>query len=196
MIGVTGGYASGKSLVAGALQAHGACLIDCDALAREVVAPGTPGLASTVEKFGKDILLTDGSLDRKKLGAIVFTDEGKRKLLESILHPIIRARVFELAAAELDKNPGSAIVVEAAVMFESGLSDAIGVKIVVTCPRETQIQRGMRRDWISRDDAVKRIAAQWPLEKKASLADYVIDNGGPAEATLAQVEEVWNKISS
>jgi dephospho-CoA kinase len=193
LIGLTGGIASGKSTVSEILERLGAQIIDADVLAREVVGKGSEGLHQVVSAFGRHLLLPDGTLDRKKLGEIVFADEAKRKQLEAITHPLIFARFSELTqAAEARGEP--AVIYDAPLLIERGLHRSMNIVVVVWVPRDVQIDRLMARDGIDRGAAELRLAAQMPLDDKRAVADYVIDNSRTAEHTDAQVQFVWRQI--
>ncbi|MGK7344821.1 MAG: dephospho-CoA kinase [Candidatus Nitrospinota bacterium M3_3B_026] len=195
LIGLTGGYATGKSSVCSMLVKMGAELIDCDLLAREVVAPGTDGLKKVAERFGEDVMNPDGTLNRRELADIIFTDAESRRGLEAILHPLIRELVFKRAKERLSRDPGAVVVVEAALLFESGLYEKMDKNIVVTCREDQQIERGMARDGLPKAEVIKRMNAQWPLSRKAELADFVIDNSGAVEKTKERVREIWAGIA-
>ncbi len=171
-VGLTGGVASGKSTVARMLTELGAVVIDSDQLAREVVAPGTPGLAAVVEEFGSAVVGADGSLDRAALGAVVFADEPARKRLEGILHPLIRQRSAELEASV---DPGALVVHDIPLLVESGQADRFEAVLVVDVPVETQVERMVRdRGW-ARADAEARVAAQATREQRLAAATHVLD---------------------
>lgn len=193
VFGLTGGLASGKSTVAARMRARGLPVIDADLLAREVVAPGTPGLAAVVEAFGPEVLAADGSLDRARLAEIVFHDEGKRCALNGILHPRIGLASAERVAA-LDAAGEQLACYEAALLVENGLADAFRPLVVVSVSEEEQIARAMARDGATRDQARARIAAQLPLAAKIATADHVIDTSGPREETVKRVDEVLDEI--
>lgn len=193
VFGLTGGLASGKSTVAARMRARGLPVIDADLLAREVVAPGTPGLAAVVEAFGPEVLAADGSLDRARLAEIVFQDEGKRRALNGILHPRIGLASAERVAA-LDAAGEQLACYEAALLVENGLADAFRPLVVVSVSEEEQIARAMARDGATRDQARARIAAQLPLAAKIATADHVIDTSGPREETVKRVDEVLDEI--
>lgn len=193
VFGLTGGLASGKSTVAARLRARGLPVIDADLLAREVVAPGTPGLAAVVEAFGPEVLAADGSLDRARLAEIVFHDEGKRRALNGILHPRIGLASAERVAA-LDGAGEELACYEAALLVENGLADAFRPLVVVAVSEEEQIARAMARDGATREQARARIAAQLPLAAKIATADHVIDTSGPREETVKRVDEVLDEI--
>ena len=193
LVGLTGGIATGKSTVAETLRGLGAEVIDADQLARDVVAPGEPALAEIVREFG-DVRNADGTLDRKKLGAIVFNDTARRKRLEAITHPAIRqrflARVTELAARGYE----GLVFFDAPVMIESGNYRNMDRLVVVFTDAATQRTRLMARDGMAAGEALARIATQMPVIDKAKLADYVIDNTGDRAATAARTREVFEAL--
>ncbi len=195
LVGVTGGYATGKSFVSRSFAKLGAKLIDCDLLAREVVEPGTRGLRLVVDAFGDGVLGPDGSINREALGKTVFSDPQKRKTLESILHPIIISIAVQRAKKELVNNRDTLVVVEAALLFESGLSEKMEKNIAVICGEAEQISRGMARDKLPEKDVRARIEAQWTLGRKRELADFVIDNSGPRENTKKEVKRLFDEIT-
>jgi dephospho-CoA kinase len=193
LVGLTGGIATGKSTVADTLRRLGAEVIDADQLAREVVAPGEPALAEIVREFG-DVLQPDGTLDRKKLGAIVFGDTPRRKRLEAITHPAIRerflARLRDLEAVGFD----GLVFFDAPVMIESGNYRNMDRLVVVGTDETTQRARLVRRDGMTPGEANARMATQMPVADKAKLADYVIDNSGDRAATEARTREVFEAL--
>jgi dephospho-CoA kinase len=187
-VGLTGGIASGKSTVAAMFVELGAVLIDGDALAREVVARGTPGLAQVVEDFGEEVLTPEGDLDRPALGRIVFADEAARRRLEAITHPLIFERYAELEAAA---PPDALVVHDIPLLAESGRADTFDAVVVVDVPVEVQVERMIRdRGW-TRGEAEARIAAQASREDRLAIATYVIDNTGSLEDLGARVREVY-----
>jgi len=195
-VGLTGSIAVGKSFVLGALKELGCHVLDADEVAREVVKPGTAGLRAVVEAFGDEILRADGTLDRSKLGSIVFTDENKRRQINSILHPfIITAQDEELRRLEREDPQGIAVV-DAALMIESGAYKRFDKLIVVHCDPEIQLQRLMKRDKLSREDAERRINSQMPQEEKKRYADFLIDTSGPFESTRQQVELAFHELKN
>ncbi len=192
-VGLTGGIASGKSTVAEILVGLGAVLIDGDALAREVVARGTPGLARVVEEFGADLLTPEGDLDRASLGRIVFADEAARKRLEAITHPLIFERYAELEASAPE---GALVVHDIPLLAESGRADTFDEVVVVDAPPELQVERMVRdRGW-TREEAEARIAAQATREDRLAIATYVIENTGTLEDLRARVEAVHAELVS
>ena len=189
-VGLTGGIASGKSVVADELAARGAVIIDADVLAREVVEPGTPGLAAIVDRFGDDVLL-DGRLDRKALGKIVFADESARRDLEAIVHPAVRRRAAELEAIA----PDDAVVVHVIpLLVETGQQDAFDVCLVVDVDRETQRERLQSRDRLSEAEIEARLAAQVGRERRLAVADAVLDNSGSRTELSDQIDRLWAEL--
>ena len=194
LVGLTGGIATGKSTVTALLASPSVRVVDADALAREVVEPGTPAHARIVAEFGKDVLRPDGRLDRARLGEIVFPDPAKRKWLESVTHPAIRAR-FEQIMADLEREGFDGILVwDAALLVESGGHKKMDKVVVVTTDGETQLRRLMARDGSTEAAARARTASQMPLAVKARAGDYVIDNSGSREETDARVREVYRAL--
>ncbi|GAB5542461.1 MAG: dephospho-CoA kinase [Sandaracinaceae bacterium] len=187
--GLTGGIGSGKSTVAAMFSELGVPVVDADRVARDVVEPGTDGLAAVVEAFGDGMLGKDGRLDRAKLGERVFDDEAARKRLEGILHPRIAAASMARFAQLAEEGHPYAIY-EAALLVESGRHRMMGALIVVAVDEATQVARVEARDALSAEAARKRIAAQLPLAEKVDVADYVIRNDGDRDETRARVREV------
>lgn len=195
VIGLTGGIACGKSAVAALLAARGVAVVDADLGAREVVAPGSEGLAAVVEAFGEGVLAPDGTLDRKALGERVFGDEPARQRLNGLLHPRIAqwsaGRFMALAA---EGRPFA--VYEAALLVENGAHRMLGGLIVVTARPEVQRARLMARDGLDERAAQARIDAQWPLEKKVAVATEVVDNSGDRAALEAQVAALYERLAA
>ena len=190
LVGLTGGIATGKSTVSEILRSLGAVVLDADVLAREVVEPGQPALAAIVREFGPDALTAEGTLDRKRVAAIVFSAPDKRKKLESLTHPAIRER-FLAHLAELEARGFDGLVFwDAPVMIEAGGHKAMDRLVVVVTDAATQHARAVGRDG-DRADVERRIANQMPLAEKAKLADHVIDNSGDRAATEARTREVY-----
>ena len=193
-VGLTGSIAVGKSFVARVLAELGCHVIDADQTAREVVEPGSPGLQALTERFGTEILLSDGNLNREQLGALVFADEQKRQVLNSILHPYIIAKQDELLRALEVKDPNGVAVVDAALMIESGGYRRFDKLIVVHCDPEEELRRLMARDNLSRDEAEARIRSQMPQEEKMKLADYLIDTSAGFDAARKHTEKVCREL--
>jgi dephospho-CoA kinase len=194
LVGLTGGIATGKSTVTGLLASPSVRVVDADALAREVVEPGTPAHRQIVAEFGREVLQPDGRLDRTRLGEIVFPDPAKRKRLEAITHPAIRAR-FEQIMADLERAGFDGILIwDAALLVESGGHKKMDRVVVVTTDPDVQLRRLMARDNSSEQAARARTASQMPLAVKARFADYVIDNSGTREQTAARVREVYRSL--
>ncbi|WJH34668.1 dephospho-CoA kinase [Paenibacillus aurantius] len=192
-IGLTGGIACGKSTVSQMLVRRGAVLIDADRIAREVVLPGSAGLALVAERFGQAVLDGDGSLNRRKLGEIVFKDEAARKDLEGILHPLIRQEMWSRMSRYEQEDPSRLVVVDIPLLYESGLQEQVQEVMVVYIPRELQKERLMKRDGLGSEEADRRLNAQLSIEDKKALADYVIDNSGTQEDTERQVDRFWQE---
>ncbi|TGA85192.1 dephospho-CoA kinase [Streptomyces sp. MZ04] len=191
-VGLTGGIGAGKSEVSRLLVASGAVLIDADKIAREVVEPGTPGLAAVVEAFGREILAPDGTLDRPKLGAIVFADAQKLSVLNSIVHPLVGARSAELEASAADD---AVVVHDVPLLAENGLAPLYDLVVVVDASPETQLDRLVRLRGMREEDARARMAAQATREKRLEIADVVIDNDGPLEGLEQRVSAVWADLA-
>lgn len=190
-VGLTGGIGSGKSEVSRRLAAAGAVLIDSDALAREVVEPGTEGLAKIVEEFGADVLTAEGTLNREKLGSIVFSDPERLAKLNAITHPLIGARSAELQ----DAAPQDAVLLfDVPLLAENGLKPLYDLVVVVDAPVETQLARLTDLRGMSETEARKRIAAQATREQRLAIADRVIDNSGSLARLAEQVEELWEDL--
>jgi dephospho-CoA kinase len=186
-IGLTGGIGSGKSTVSRLLGEHGAVVVDADVIAREVVAPGTPGLAAIVEAFGPTVLASDGSLDRPGLAAVVFADPEARRRLDGIVHPLVRARAGELEAAA----PADAVVVhDVPLLAETGQGSSYDLVVVVEADPAVRVARLVQRG-LTADDARARIAVQATDEQRRAIADVVLDNSGTPEQLAGQVERLW-----
>ncbi|HEX8775116.1 MAG TPA: dephospho-CoA kinase [Pyrinomonadaceae bacterium] len=193
-VGLTGSIAVGKSFVSAVLAELGCHVLDADKTAREVVASGTPGLRALVESFGEEVLLADGSLDRAGLGAIIFADESKRTLLNSLLHPYIIAAQDEQLRRWEGEDPTGIAVVDAALMIESGGYRRFDKLIVVHCRPEIQAARLMARNNLSLEEASRRIAAQMPQEEKMRYADFLIDTSEGFEPTRQQAIKVYEAL--
>jgi dephospho-CoA kinase len=190
-VGLTGGIGSGKSAVAELLSSYGAVIVDADVLAREAVAPGSPGLARVVEEFGPDVLAGDGSLDRARLAGLVFADPDRRAALNAIVHPYVRRRSEELTAAA----PEGAVVVQVVpLLVENDLQGGYDVVVVVDASDEVQEQRLVGLRGMTPEDARARIAAQAGREERRAAADVVIDNDGTRAELEKQVRELWDRL--
>ena len=188
-IGLTGGIGSGKSTVAGLLAARGAVVVDADRIAREVVEPGTPGLAAVVEAFGESVLAGDGSLDRPALAAVVFTDPQARARLDAIVHPLVRDRSVELIAAA----PSDAVLVnDVPLLVETGQAGTYDLVLVVEADLATRLSRLVERG-LAEEDARARIASQATDEQRRAVADVVLDNSGTREQLAEQVDRFWEE---
>jgi dephospho-CoA kinase len=190
MVGLTGGIASGKSLVARRLAERGAVLVDADQLAREVVAPGTEGLRQVVAEFGEDVLGVDGGLDRAALGARVFADEAARRRLEGIIHPRVRARTAELTA---DAPPDAVVVNDVPLLAEAGLAATYHLVLTVEADEATRMARLREYRGMTEADAYARIHAQATDEQRRAVADVVLVNESTVDDLLARVDRVWDE---
>jgi dephospho-CoA kinase len=194
LVGLTGGIATGKSTVSAMFAHLGAKIVDADLLAREVVMPGQPAYAEIVREFGPDVLQEDGSLDRKRLGAIVFADAAKRRRLEAITHPAIHARQQRILSVYDEEAFEGVVIWDAAVLIESGSAKRMDRVVVVVADPDTELGRLMARDGFSEEEARPRIASQMPLSEKVKVADYVIDNSGTRAETERRVREVYRAL--
>lgn len=190
-VGLTGGIASGKSAVADGLGARGAVVIDSDVLAREVVEPGTPGLAAVVQRFGREVLDADGALDRPRLGALVFADADARRDLERIIHPRVRARA---AALEQHADPDAVVVHVIPLLVETGQQRDFDVVVVVDLDPATQQQRLMTRNGLTAEEARSRMAAQAGRDDRLAAADLVVDNNGSPDQLAEVVAGLWSDL--
>ncbi|MET9664259.1 dephospho-CoA kinase [Streptomyces sp. NPDC006475] len=191
-VGLTGGIGAGKSEVSRLLASYGAVLIDADKIAREVVEPGTPGLAAVVEAFGPGILTADGTLDRPALGSIVFADPERLATLNAIVHPLVGAR-----SQELEKAAGAEAVVihDVPLLTENELAPLYDLVIVVDAAPETQLDRLVGLRGMTESEARARMSAQATREQRRAIADLVVDNDGPLENLEPQVREVWTELT-
>jgi len=193
LFGLTGGIASGKSTVAARLRKRGVPVVDADALAREIVIPGSEGLRALIDAFGARVLASDGTLDRKALGRIVFSDPVARRKLDAITHPRIGRLALERAAEHaLAGEP--LVCYEAALLVENGMVDAFRPLVVVACPPDVQLARVLARGGTTREEALARMAAQRPLAEKVAVADHVIDTSGSLEDNARRTDEVLAAI--
>ncbi len=195
IIGVTGGIASGKSSVSKWLISKGYPVIDADIAARKVVEPGMPALEEIKNVFGQDICLSDGTLDRKKLGSIVFTNSDKRQQLNQIVHPAVRKWMLEETEKALHEGK-DLVFMDIPLLFESNLTHMVEGVILVYVKPEIQLMRLMARDHFTEEEALARIHAQMPIDDKKELADYIIDNSGEFYETEEQLINLINKLNS
>ncbi|MFD4375355.1 dephospho-CoA kinase [Streptomyces sp. NPDC058486] len=190
-VGLTGGIGAGKSEVSRLLVSYGAVLIDADRIAREVVEPGTPGLAAIVAAFGEGVLTGDGTLDRPGLGTIVFADPERLATLNAIVHPLVGARSAELESAA---GPGDVVIHDVPLLTENGLAPLYDLVVVVDASPETQLDRLVRLRGMAEEEAKARMAAQAARADRLEIADLVIDNDGPLDALEPQVRKVWEEL--
>ena len=191
-VGLTGGIGSGKSEVARLLAAHGAYVVDSDVLAREVVAPGTDGLAAVAEAFGPGVLAPDGSLDRAALAAVVFDDPGARARLNAIVHPLVGAAAAERYAAA---PPGAVVVHDVPLLVETGMAPLFDLVVVVDAPDDLRVERLVRRG-LTEADARARIAAQATREERNAAADVLVENDGTLDDLRTRVAELWDRLTN
>ena len=191
-VGLTGGIGAGKSEVSRRLGALGAVVVDADLIAREVVAPGTDGLAAVVAEFGTEVLLPDGSLDRPKLGSVVFADPARLAALNAIVHPLVGRRSAELAG---QAGPGDVVVHDVPLLTENKLSFRYDLVVVVDAADDTRLRRLVELRGMAEDEARARMAAQSTREERLAIADLVIDNDGPLERLAPQVDALWAELS-
>ncbi|HHW51093.1 MAG TPA: dephospho-CoA kinase [Pseudoclavibacter sp.] len=191
VIAVTGGIGAGKSTVCRRLGQLGAQVIDADQLARDVVAPGTPGLAEVVRAFGPDVLNADGSLNRPALAAVVFSDPDRRAVLNGIIHPRVQAESERLVAAA---GPGATVVYDIPLLVETGGRSRFDIVVVVTAPREMRIARLVSERGMTRAEAERRIDAQATDAERAAVADVLIDSSGSIADTWIEVDALWRRI--
>lgn len=191
-VGLTGGIGSGKSEVSRRLVSLGAVLVDADAVAREVVEPGTPGLAAVVEEFGAEVLRPDGTLDRDRLGAIVFADDRRRERLNAIVHPLVGTRMQELVE---DAPAGAIVVYDVPLLTENDLAGLYDLVVVVDAPVEEQVRRLTELRGMTEEAARARIAVQATRERRRAVADRVIDNSGTIESLAEQVDDLWAELT-
>ncbi|RLV08243.1 dephospho-CoA kinase [Streptomyces griseocarneus] len=191
-VGLTGGIGAGKSEVSRLFASYGAVVVDSDRIAREVVEPGTPGLAAVVAEFGEDVLTPEGALDRPRLGSVVFADPGRLAALNAIVHPLVRARSAELEAAAA---PDAVVVHDVPLLVENGLQSLYDLVVVIDASEETRLDRLVRLRGMKPEEARARMAAQATREQRLAVADFVVDNDGPLEALAPQVEQVWARLT-
>jgi dephospho-CoA kinase len=195
-VALTGGLASGKSTVGRVFASLGCCLIEADAIGHAVLAPDGEAYPSVVAEFGPGILTTDGSIDRRALAAIVFADPARLAVLNSLVHPHVRARVRHLLDDFKAQSPQGIAIVEAAIHIETGGYRDYDRVVLAYCRPEQQVERAMARDRMTREEALARLARQMPLADKQKFAHYVIDTSGTKEATAHQTQSVYHQLRS
>lgn len=196
LIGLTGGIAAGKSVVADRLREHGAVHIDADVLAREVVGPGTEGLRRIAKEFGPGVITEDGTLDRPALGAIVFAEPERRELLNAITHPAVRRRARELIADARATDPDAVVVYDVPLLVEAAVDHEFDSVVVVHANEQTRVGRLIRLRGMTPAEAARRVASQASDEERLAVADVVIDANGTVDDTLAQADAYWATIPS
>lgn len=194
--GLTGGIASGKTTVARLFAEHGAFVLDADAIAHDLMRPGSVAFDEVVARFGREILDERGAIDRPSLGRIIFHDSGARRDLDGIVHPRILPEVERRIAIYLADGHASIVVVDAALLVESGIYSRLDRLVVVKCNPATQILRLMARSGLREEDAAARVAAQAPLEDKLAVADYVVDTEGTLRRTREETDRVWRALTN
>ena len=196
VVGLTGGIASGKSVVSNMLSNLGASIIDADEISREVMIPHTKCWKEVIASYGSELLLEDLTIDRKKLAISVFNDSEQIKKLNRIVHPYIMQRIEEMIEEIKNNNPQALVIVDAALLVETGVYKHYDKLIVVYVSKETQIERLMIRDAMNREEAESRIDLQSPLTQKLKVADYIIENEGPLSKTREEVEKVYKALTT
>jgi dephospho-CoA kinase len=192
-IGLTGGIGSGKSTVSRLLSSYGAVIVDSDLIAREVVAPGTPGLAAVVAEFGAEVLAPDGSLDRPALGSVVFADPERLAALNAIVHPLVAARQTELEA-EAVATGAPVVVFDVPLLAENNLASWYDEVVVVDCPVEVAVARLVEHRGMTEEDARARVSHQATREQRRAIASHVLDNSGTPADLEAQVRALWDAL--
>ncbi|MEE4114107.1 MAG: dephospho-CoA kinase [Desulfobacteraceae bacterium] len=194
IVGLTGGIASGKSTISRFFSDAGAQVVDADRIAREVVKPGTPGYDAIVAFFGRTILLPDGTIDRKRLGEIIFNDPDKKARLDAIVHPLVFARSAEMIAHIAAETPDAVVIMDVPLLMEADMGRDLEEVIVVYAPETTQLERLINRDGIDEQAAMARIQSQMPIEEKRKRATLVIDNSGTVSDSRRQALAVFNRL--
>ena len=196
LVGLTGGLASGKSFVGHALAELGCHLIDADELGHQVLMPGAEAYDAVVNEFGEEILDDDRHIVRRKLGALVWNNPERLAKLNSLVHPPVIAREQQMISEFGKRDPAAIVVVESAILVETGSYKRFDKLIVAFCSAEQQLERAVKRDAYTREEAMARLSRQLPLEEKLRVADYVIDTSGTKENTLEQVKKVYESLRS
>lgn len=194
VIGLTGGVASGKTLVTDYLEKKGIPVVDADRIAREVVRAGEPAYLEIVKEFGPGVLGPDGSLNRKKLGALVFDSPDKRKRLEAIIHPRVYGAAWKEIRRIQGRDPVALIIFSVPLLFETGHDKEVDKTVLVYADEPAQVRRLMQRNGLTEPDARKRISAQMPIDEKSRISDYVIRNMGTVEETYRQVDAILSEL--
>jgi dephospho-CoA kinase len=194
--GLTGGIATGKSTVAAIFEEAGARLIDADRIAREVVRKGSSAHRDIVAHFGRDVLLGDGEIDRRRLAAIVFNDPAAQRALEDIVHPQVKRDVDRRVDLIGRQAPEAIVILDIPLLFEAGMQGGLDAVILVYASERLQLERLMARDGLTEPEALARIRAQMPIESKKALATRVIDNSGSREQTREQTLEVYRLLAA
>ena len=194
LVGLTGGIASGKSVVAEMFRRLGAYIIDADAIARDLVKPGSPALQRIVEAFGEEVLLPDGTLNRRLLAEWIFEDPAKRETLNAILHPRIFEEEERQQKAIVARDPHAIIIFDAALLIETRAHEVMDRVIVVYVDEKTQLARLMERDHLSREEALRRIRSQMPIREKLKYADYVLDTTQPFQRVEDEVARIYREL--
>ena len=195
-VGLTGGFGTGKTFVGEALAALGCHLICADELGHQVLAPEGEASAAVVAEFGGGILTPDGAIDRRRLASLVFEDPGRLERLSRLVHPAVLRRIEALSREFEARDPHGIVVVEAAILIETGAHERFDRIILAVCSREQQIERAMRRNGLAREEVLARLERQMPLEEKRKFAHYVIDTSGSKEETLRQVRQTYESLRS
>jgi dephospho-CoA kinase len=196
LIGLTGGIASGKSVVAARLAEHGAVVVDADRVAREVVEPGTPALARIAQEFGDTVIAADGSLDRAALGGLIFRSPEKRAALNAITHPAVAIRSKQLFDAAEAADPEAIVVYDVPLLVEAARADEFDLIVVVNASTETRVARMIELRGLAPEEARHRIDSQATNAERLAIADVVIDSDGTLEQTLEQADALWEKLSA
>ncbi|TCS96724.1 dephospho-CoA kinase [Hazenella coriacea] len=195
ILGLTGGIATGKSTVSAMFRQQGAILIDADQIARDVVEPGSIGLERVRQHFGDQVIDSQGRMDRTQVGQIIFSSTKAREELNQILHPLIIAEMNSRTEQAIDQNAEAIIIWDVPLLIEQGLTHYVEKVIVVYVPEVVQLERLIKRDQLTEEEALQRMKAQLSIEEKRKFADFVIDNRGPLEVTERQVKQLWNFLT-
>lgn len=193
-VGLTGGIATGKSLVSGIFKELGAHIIDADIISRTLVEPGQPAYHEIIDFFGPDILNNDKSINREKLGSLIFANHSLKKKLEEIIHPRVMKEQQRLIGQISSEDRDAIIIVNAPLLIESGFHQEVEILIVVTASNKRVVERLYRRNGLSEDEARPRISSQMPIEEKEKMADYIIDNNGNIDKTRERVSEIMTDL--